>query len=126
MSDQLKAGEQEVVGGGTIVYDVTLRKHGVYSTATGELHGYRGSLERARELALNIPSPPDFTPPPPAELSRSPRAMKLPGEAGVPVSVPKDARPSASPGGDGKFMATPQWIAGFRSCAAGDLEKPKQ
>jgi hypothetical protein len=98
--DALKPGEVEQHGGGTIVFDATLRKHAIYD-GNGHLHGFRGSLERARELALAIPVV-SWTPAPPPEPSRSPDAMQLPPPHGVPPSVPRDQRGSALPGGDGR------------------------
>jgi hypothetical protein len=80
MSDHLRPGVVEECGGGFIAYDSLLSKHAVYSATTGELHGYRNDLGRARELARNIPSA-AWTPPPPPEPSRSPRAVTPTGGA---------------------------------------------
>jgi hypothetical protein len=60
---------------------------------SGHLHGFRGSIERARELAANIPSS-TWTPPPPPEPSRSPDALPPPPSPGVPAGPPRDERPS--------------------------------
>jgi hypothetical protein len=89
-------GEMEQCGGGTIVFDAPLRKFAVFDSA-GHLHGFRGSIERARELACNIPSATTWAPPPPPELSRSPRAMAPAPEAGVPGGLARDQHPMRDP-----------------------------
>jgi hypothetical protein len=67
--EALKPGVVEECGGGVIVWDDLIRKHAVLD-ASGHLHGYRGSLQKARELARNIPSATWTPPPPPGRADR--------------------------------------------------------